>query len=121
MGKMKTLFLDTDILIGILHNQWDLPQMRANFTRYIHIATTSANIFELYFGYYKLQFSKQKLPKKRLTREKVALDRLVNDLVIYNMDSDSADRGAEIYNSLVAEGTEIHFCRITNRTAPPFC
>ncbi|MHA1744767.1 MAG: type II toxin-antitoxin system VapC family toxin [Promethearchaeota archaeon] len=107
MQKMKTLFLDTDILIGILHNQWTLPQLRGSFSQYLHIATTAANIFELYFGYYKLQFSKQKLPKQRLAREKVALDTLIKNLVVFNMDGDSADRGAALYHSLVSKGNMI--------------
>ncbi len=107
MHNMKTLFLDSDILIGILHNQWELPQLRASFSQYNHIATTAANIFELHFGYYKLQFSKQKIPKIRLSREKVALDKLVQNLVIYNMDSDCADRGSEIYHKLVSKGATI--------------
>ena len=104
---IKTLFLDTDILIGILHNQWTLTQLRDKFAQYVHIATTAANLFELYFGYYKLQYSKQKIPKKRLSKEKIALDKLIENLVIFNMEGRSADRGAALYHSLVSKGNKI--------------
>ena len=107
MQKIKTLFLDTDILIGILHNHWDLSKLRESFSHYIQIATTAANIFEIYFGYYKLQFSKQNISKKRLSREKNALENLNENLVIYNMDGRSANRAADLYHALVSKGTMI--------------
>jgi len=104
---MKTLFIDTDIMIGILHNRWNLPQLRTSFTQYIHIATTAANIFELYFGYHKLQFSKQKLPKLRLKREKIALDKLTQNVVVYDLNIDRAIKSAEMYHMLASKGETI--------------
>ena len=107
MASQKVLFVDTDVLIGILHESIDSVDLASIFSQYEQIATTSANIYELYFGYYQLEYSKQKVSKKKLEHERQALNNLVQDLIVYNMTSQTAIKSAEIYHQLVSQGKQI--------------
>ena len=95
------------MLIGILHESIDSVDLASIFSQYEQIATTSANIYELYFGYYQLEYSKQKVSKEKLEHERQALNNLVQDLIIYNMTSQTAIKSAEIYHQLVSHGKQI--------------
>ena len=107
MASKKVLFVDTDVLIGILHEGIDSTDLTSIFSQYDQIATTSANVYELYFGYYQLEYSKQKISKEKLEREKQALHNLVQNLIVYNMTSQTAIKSAEIYYQLVSQGKQI--------------
>ena len=107
MASKKVLFVDTDMLIGILHESIDSADLASIFSQYNQIATTSANVYELYFGYYQLEYSKQKVTKEKLEREKQALHNLVQNLIVYNMTSQTAIKSAEIYHQLVSQGKQI--------------
>ncbi len=107
MTSQKVLFVDTDVLIGILHESIDSVDLSSIFSQYDQIATTSANVYELYFGYYQLEYSKQKVSKEKLEHEKQALNTLVQNLIVYNMTSQTAIKSAEIYHQLVSQGKKI--------------
>lgn len=42
----KMLFLDSDILIGLLHGTFQLDELKSKFDNYQFISTTIINIFE---------------------------------------------------------------------------
>ena len=112
MALEKVLFVDTDVLIGILHESIDSVDLAAIFSQYDQIATTSVNVYEIYFGYYQLEYSKQKVSKEKLEREKQALNNLVQNLIVYNMTSEAAIKSAaiksaEMYHQLVSQGKQI--------------
>ena len=107
MASQKVLFVDTDVLIGILHESIDSKDLASIFSQYDQIATTSANVYELYYGYYQLKYSKQKVSKEKLEREKKALNDLIQNLIVYNMTSQTAIKSAEIYHQLVSQGKQI--------------
>ena len=107
MASTKVLFVDTDVLIGILHERIDSDDLESIFSKYDQIATTSANVYELYFGYYQLKYSKQKVSKEKLEHEKQALNNLVQNLIVYNMTSQTAIKSAELYHQLVSQGKQI--------------
>ena len=107
MTLQKVLFVDTDVLIGILHESIDSVDLASLFSQYDQIATTSANVYELYFGYYQLEYSKKKVAKEKLEREKRALNNLVQNLIVYNMTSQTAIKITEIYHQLVSQGKQI--------------
>lgn len=107
MVLQKVLFVDTDVLIGILHESIDSVDLASIFSQYDQIATTSANVYELYFGFYQLEYSKQKVAQEKLKRERQALNNLVQNLKVYNMTSQTAIKSAEIYHQLVSQGKKI--------------
>ena len=107
MASAKVLFVDTDVLIDILHESIDLDDLELIFSKYDQIATTSANVYELYFGYYQLEYSKHKVSKEKLENEKQSLSKLVQNLIIFNMSSQAAIKSAEIYHQLVSQGKQI--------------
>ncbi|QEE16118.1 type II toxin-antitoxin system VapC family toxin [Promethearchaeum syntrophicum] len=107
MVLQNVLFVDTDVLIGILHENIDSVDLSSIFSQYDQIATTSANVYELYFGFYQLEYSKQKVAQEKLKHERQALNNLVQNLKVYNMTSQTAIKSAEIYHQLVSQGKKI--------------
>lgn len=107
MSSEKILFVDTDVLIDILHENINYTDLESSFSKYDQLATTSANIYELYFGYYQLEYSKHKISKKKLEKEKSELDILTKNLIVYNMTGEAAIKSAEIYHALISQGRQI--------------
>ncbi len=107
MAKMNILFLDTDILIGILHKKIDLDSLKNSFSSYDQLATTSANVYEVYFGFYKLKYSKTKVSKLTIKKEKQAQKELFSSLIIFDMNYQASIKGAEIYHQLTSKVEKI--------------
>ena len=107
MRIQKTLFLDSDIMIGILHEQVDLNEIKQIFLQYERLATTSPNLYEIYYGIYQLQYSKQSISSKTIADEKKAIQNLSSNLDVYDMNGESANRSAELYHQLTSKGQKI--------------
>ncbi|MHA1585340.1 MAG: type II toxin-antitoxin system VapC family toxin [Promethearchaeota archaeon] len=107
MPDSTILYLDTDILIGILHSTYDLAELKSRFERYQSLGTTIINIYELYYGYQQLKYSKPKISEKRLSKEREALDLLIKNLTIVNLTIENVISSTSIYHRLKSKGKMI--------------
>lgn len=107
MVAKKILFLDSDILIPLLHDTIDFNKIKAQFSQFSYIATTTANVYEIYFGFFHLKYSKKKVKQSTIFAEERALQNLISKLIIVDMNLESSIRAADIYHQLKAKGQGI--------------
>jgi tRNA(fMet)-specific endonuclease VapC len=101
------IFFDTDVCIDILHEKYSLSAFTEAFSPQEKFAITSLSVFELYMGYYKLQFGKNKLSKAHLTEERKNIHQLIQGLYIFPLNENAAKRSAKIFRQLEASGEEL--------------
>jgi len=101
------IFFDTDVCIDILHERYSLSAFTEAFSTQEKFGITSLSVFELYMGYYKLQFGKNKLSDFHLTEERKNIDQLIQGLYIFPLNENAAKRGAKIFRQLEASGEEL--------------
>ncbi len=92
--------LDTSILVDFLRNKPDAVSWIKQSEETSSLATTTINLFELYYGAYK-----------SLAREKnlKALDELKSRLIILNISEKIAQEASKQLAKLESEGNEIDF------------
>jgi predicted nucleic acid-binding protein len=101
------IFLDTDICIDILHEDYNLSSFINIFSPGDRFAVTSLSLFELYMGFYKLQFGKSKISQANLAKERENIQELVNSLYIFPLDEKASQEAAKIFRQLEAAGKEL--------------
>ena len=77
------IFFDTDICIDILHGNYSLKSFKQRFLSNEKFAITTPSIFELYMGYYKLEFEKNRLNEMHLKKERKNIQKLIQGLYIF--------------------------------------
>jgi len=93
------VIIDTDILVDMLRGLEKVVTFIAELERKgLTLSTTVINAFELYYGAYK---SKKKLRNLTATRK------LLERMVILNMNLKSAEKAGEIHAELDAKGQPI--------------
>jgi len=101
------IFFDTDICIDILHGNYSLKSFKQNFLSNEKFAITTPSIFELYMGYYKLEFGKNRLNEMHLKKERRSIQKLIQGLYIFSLDEEAARRSAKIYRHLESIGMSL--------------
>ncbi len=107
MVSKHILFLDSDIIIDLLHGEIDFSELKDKFSAYYQIATTSINIYELYYGFYKLKHSKQKISAKKLELEEQNLNKIIKNLKVFEFSHLSAQKSAELFHQLISQGQRV--------------
>ncbi len=98
MGDLE-ICLDSDILIDLLRGNTEITGIIRELEEGFELATTSINIFELYYGAYKT---------KRV-KNIDAVDELANSIEIYKLTEKSAKLSGKIVAELKSEGNAIDF------------
>ncbi|MFO8020258.1 MAG: type II toxin-antitoxin system VapC family toxin [Promethearchaeia archaeon] len=98
------IFFDTDICIDILHEKISLSSFIETFSSNEKFAITSPSIFELYMGYYKLQYGKTQIKEDDLLKERRNIQKLVQSLYNFPLNEKAAIKAANIFRKLEASG-----------------
>ncbi len=101
------IFFDSDICIDILHEIYLLTSFTETFSSNERFAITSLTVFELYMGYYKLKFRKNKLNAINLAKERKNIQQLIQGLYIFPLNDKAAQKAAKLFRKLEASGKEL--------------
>jgi predicted nucleic acid-binding protein len=100
MEEMETL-LDTDILIDLLRGNEEIAQnidlMEGKGSL---LSTSTLNTFELYYGAYKTRNQSENI---------LATRRLLDRLIIHELDLAASEKAGELQANLEKEGTPLEF------------
>lgn len=92
--------LDSDFLIDFLRNKdYAVDWLKLNEEKN-NLATTTINIFELYYGLHYSNFTEKK---------ESALKEIINNLIILNISIESAEEAGKQAAKLKKEGKELDF------------
>jgi len=93
------IVIDSDVLVDMLRNAKNIVDFISELEKKkCLLATTVINVFELYYGAYK---------SKNRSKNLAATDKLLERLVILNLEFKSAKKAGQIHAKLEAEGRPI--------------
>ncbi|TXT59514.1 MAG: putative Ribonuclease VapC [Promethearchaeota archaeon] len=101
------IFLDTDICIDILHGKYSLSSFIETFSSQEKFGITSLSVFELFIGFYKLRFGKNKIIEKNLNIERKSIEKLIQGLYIFPLNEKAAKLAAKIFRKIEATGKSL--------------
>ncbi len=97
MEKLETVCIDTDVLIDFLRGKKETVEKIRKLEEEFDLATTTINIFELYFGAYKTN-------KERNVK---AVNDLVERIEVFGLSKKSAEIAGRMMAVLERKGLEI--------------
>jgi len=102
------IIFDTNIVIGLIHQEIELKNLLKQLPINAHIGLTSPSIYELYFGYYNLINNKKgKKSKDFIETELKSIEKIQKVFHLISFTADAAKKSAELYHILSKNGEKI--------------
>ncbi len=102
------IYLDSDIAIDWMHGEITREVILAKVGNKEKLAITAPSLYEIYQGIYIMKWSKKMRGKDaEINQEQVAIERLRQVLIEIPWNGNAAQKSAEIYHALAANGESL--------------